>query len=207
VYVNRINIQAVCMQDKSERRSNKERAQSTRADLISAARKLFYEDGYAQTPTPQIVKAAKITRGALYHHFTDKSDLFRAVFLAEAHAVAKQIGKNSTNSKSALDALLRGSEAYFTAMAVPGRTRLMLLDGPSVLGQGEIDHIYSQTSRKQLLNGLSQAMAKGELRKMPLKPLAILLSAAFDRAALAITEGESTKSYKTVIRNIIEGLR
>lgn len=79
------------MQSKKTR-SNQERTEATRTALLSAARKLFVEKGYAATSTPEIAAAADITRGALYHHFADKQDLFRAILEDEARAVA---GKSS----------------------------------------------------------------------------------------------------------------
>ncbi|TWH24547.1 TetR/AcrR family transcriptional regulator, partial [Aminobacter sp. J15] len=100
----------------SARRSNRERTEATRAALIAAARNLFIEKSYAETGTPEIVAAAGVTRGALYHHFADKQALFRAVVEAEAAAPA-----------SVRQALLDGADAFFRAMAVNGRTRLLLL--------------------------------------------------------------------------------
>jgi len=194
------------MQEKPKRRSNKERTQTTRTALIKAARTLFFEKGYAETGTTEIAATAKVTRGALYHHFTDKVDLFRAVVMNEARAVSTQIGQETINQTSALDALIVGCEAYFAAMAVPGRTRLLLLDGPSVLGHAEMDRINWETSGEELRQGLAQAVANSGLENVPLEALTELLSAAFDRAALAIAEGRPADEYKAAIELMLNRL-
>ncbi|TGR15811.1 TetR/AcrR family transcriptional regulator, partial [Mesorhizobium sp. M1C.F.Ca.ET.196.01.1.1] len=89
------------MQQESGRRSNRDRTEATRADLIRAARKLFTEKSYAETGTPEIVAEAGVTRGALYHHFADKQALFAAVVEQEAAAVAAEIDHASPPSLSA----------------------------------------------------------------------------------------------------------
>ena len=191
---------------KLERRSHRERSEHTRAALIEAARGFFVAKGYADTGTPEIVAAANLTRGALYHHFADKRDLFRAVVEHEAAAVAEQIRQDSGSAMSACAALCEGADAYFSAMAKPGRTRLLLVDAASVLGQAEADRIDRETSWQTLREGLAQGMADGELTVMPLDVATTLLSAAFDRAALDIAGSESSADYRAAIRTLIEGL-
>ncbi len=194
------------MQENQTRRSNKERTEATRAALIKAARALFIKKGYWETGTPEIAKAAKVTRGALYHHFADKTDLFRAVALHEAQTVAKRIKKETTDLNSPLEALMSGTDAYFAAMAVPGRTRLLLIDGPSILGPAEMSRIDKETGGETLRQGLAFAMSKGELKNAPLEALAEILSAAFDKAALAIAEGQSEEDYKAAIHLTLKSL-
>ena len=194
------------MQEKAARRTNKERTEATRAALIAVARKLFVKKGYADTGTPEIVAAAEVTRGALYHHFADKADLFRAVVEREARAVAQQIERESADPVSALDALMDGAEAYFEAMAVPGRVRLLLRDGPSVLGHAEMDRIDRETGAEELRQGLAFAMEERALAKVPLDALTDIVSAAFDRAALAIAEGRPADDYRTAVRLILSSL-
>ncbi|MEM9279610.1 MAG: TetR/AcrR family transcriptional regulator [Pseudomonadota bacterium] len=192
----------------SLRRSNRQRTRETKAALLKAARKLFVEKGYAETSTPEIVKAAGITRGALYHHYTDKEDLFRAVLHAEHETVAKEIKNSSTQEQAnAIDALLLGSHGFLNAMNDKGRVRLMLLDGPAVLGRSKLDEIDRETSADELRIGLQTAMEAGEIRTLPLSELTAQLSAMFDRAALAIADGDKKEDHMKVFEAIFESLK
>lgn len=188
------------------RRSNKERTEAMRAALIKAARDLFVEQGYAETGTPDIVRKAGATRGALYHHFEDKADLFRAVVRAELEAVARDIDVAAIKSDDASAALEAGAAGFMQAMAAPGRARLILLDGPAVLGRAEIDAMDRETSGSTLRVGLATAMEAGAIRELPVDPLTDLLSAMFDRAALAAAEGVDADSYRAVISALMAGL-
>jgi len=195
------------MQQKTARRSNAARTKATRDALIAAARALFIEKGYAETSTPEIAKAADITRGALYHHFADKADLFRAVVRAEFHTVAAEINASATREPmSAVDALIQGSRGYLNAMREPGRVRLMLLDGPAVLGRLELDSIDQETSADALRLGLKAAMESGEIKTLPLNPLTTQLSAMFDRAALGVAEGDDPNDHLAVFEAIFSAL-
>jgi len=194
------------MQAESSRRSNPQRSAEMRARLLAAARRLFAEKGYAGTSTPEIVAAADATRGALYHHFSDKQALFRAVVEDEAAAVAADIEADSAGLQSARDALLAGAKAYLAAMQAPGRTRLLLVEGPSVLGRDEMDVLDAQHAARTLRDGLAAAAASGEIDQFPQEALALLLSALFDRAALAIKGGHDHADLLRVIEAILKGL-
>ncbi len=192
------------MQEKSARRSNADRTQATRAALLAAARSLFVEKGYAETGTPEIVEQAKVTRGALYHHFTDKADVLKALVEQEARAVADAIVLDTRGIKTPLEALMRGADAYFAAMQAPGRARLLLLEGPVVLGRETMDKIDQATGAAQLLEGLKEAGAGG--KSVPLGQVAEMLSAAFDKAALMIAEGAPVEPYRRAARALLAGL-
>lgn len=195
------------MQRETARRSNRDRTEATRADLIAAARKLFIEKSYAETGTPEIVAAAGVTRGALYHHFADKQALFAAVVEQEAKAVAAEIDRASPPSLFARDALIAGSDAYLAAMRAPGRTRLLLLDGPAVLGRAAMDAIDNRHGNRSLREGLVAAMREQSLMiRLPVDALTALLAAAFDRAALAVEAGASAEDYRAVLMALIDGL-
>ncbi|MBO6893333.1 MAG: TetR/AcrR family transcriptional regulator [Roseibium sp.] len=194
------------MQDEKPRRTQAERRAETKRALLDAARALFVEKGYAETGTPEIVKAADVTRGALYHHFADKADLMRALVRQEAEAIASDIDADTNTSQSPLDAFMAGASAYFSAMSVPGRARIMLLEGPAVLGIAEMARLDRETGGATLLEGLRHAQNHGALKDVPLEPLADLLSSAFDRAALAIAEGEDRDAYENATRKLLAGV-
>ena len=194
--------------ENSPRRSNKSRTEETKAALIKAARKLFVENGYAETSTPEIVRAANITRGALYHHFEHKEALFRAVVVAEFEKVASEIKKSATDEpQNAIEALIAGSHGFLDAMKDKGRVRLMLLDGPAVLGREAIDEIDRETSSDELKIGLETAMQAGEFRALPLEELTAQLSAMFDRAALGIANGDRKEDHIKVFQAVFDGLK
>ncbi|WP_024588840.1 TetR/AcrR family transcriptional regulator [Aliihoeflea sp. 2WW] len=195
------------MQQLPERRSNQMRTEATRAALIAAARDLFVEKTYAETGTPEIVSRAGVTRGALYHHFADKQALFAAVVEAESEAVARSIEVSTPIDLPAVEALVTGGEAFMTAMAEPGRTRLLLLDGPAVLGRRAMDEIDARHGGRTLREGLAMAMRQGAIRRLPIDALAALLSAMFDRAALEIAGGASEADHHAAVRAVILGLR
>jgi AcrR family transcriptional regulator len=189
------------------RRSNEERSETTRAALIAAARRLFVEKSYAATGTPELVADAKVTRGALYHHFADKRALFRAVVEAESEAIAAEIEAAAPGDMPSFDGLIQGGEAFLAAMRAPGRTRLLLIDAPAVLGREEVDAIDARHAIRTLREGLTAAMADGAIRRLPLNAITVLLASAYDRAALAIEAGAAPEDWRLTIRAVIEGLR
>jgi AcrR family transcriptional regulator len=189
------------MQAKRLPRTNQERSDATRDSLLNAARKLFIERGYAETSTPDIVAAAGITRGALYHHFEDKRALFRAVVEAEGSAVADEIERSTGIAAAPLASLLAGTDAYLEAMTVRGRTRLLLIDGPAALGIAAMQEIDAATSAQTLHDALDAVMKPP--KSVSLDHLTALLSAAFDRAALEIDAGADRRAVTAAMKLIL----
>lgn len=179
------------------RRSNAQRSDATRATLLRAARQLFVAQGYADTSTPGVCAAAGMTRGALYHHFADKRDLFHAVLAAEAAAVAADIeAASSDNGMDPQQALVAGGDAYLDAMSVPGRTRLLLIEGPAILGREAVQALDAANAEASLRTGLKEAGVKG----VDLDALTACISAAFDRAALDLQDGKAPATVRATLR-------
>lgn len=180
-------------------RSNAARSEQTRRALVDAARSLFVERGFDGTPTPAIVERAGLTRGALYHHFADKRELFRAVAEEESAAVAAEIEASAPADLDPAEALRRGSISYLDAMAHPGRTRLLLLDGPAVLGLAAMTSIDDGNAARTLREGLDAVRPGADNTA-----LASLLSAAFDRAALEIGAGTDPAAIREAMLHVID---
>jgi AcrR family transcriptional regulator len=185
-------------------RSNRERTETTRQALLDAARGLFVQHGYADTATPQVCAAAGITRGALYHHFVDKRDLFRQLLLREAQAVADAIAAATPAGLDARRALLAGGEAYLDAMRVPGRTRLLLVEGPAALGAAEMRALDEAHAAASLREGLREAGLA--LPAATAAAVASLLSAAFDRAALDMDGGADARAVRAGMQWLLRRL-
>jgi AcrR family transcriptional regulator len=191
-----------------ERRSNEARSRETRHALLDSARALFVERGYADTSTPMIVTRAGTTRGALYHHYPDKKAIFRAVLEREAESVAGAMSASeaSAGALSPLERLLVGADAYLEAMQADGRTRLLLVDGPAVLGAAENAEMEGPHARRSLELGLKELIDDARLDEISLEVLSELFSAVFDRAALAVADGAPMERYRDAIHCVLSGL-
>ena len=189
------------------RRTNKERTDATRGALLDAARGLFTDKGYADTATPDIVAAAGVTRGALYHHFEDKRQVFRAVIEREAARLAEEIRSAADDVTGPRAAMISGTSAYFSAMAVPGRTRLLLIDGPAVLGFDTMRALDLAGAEASLREGVAELLGNDDgSDARDVEAAASLLSAAFDRAALEIDAGGDPAVYQAAVVKLIDGL-
>jgi AcrR family transcriptional regulator len=189
-----------------ERRPNAQRTRETRGRILWAARNLFAEKGYAAASTPAIVAGAKVTRGAMYHHFPDKAAVFAGVVNAELADVGQRMAKAAQTNPDPVEQLILGGEAYVLAMAEPGRRRILLIEGASVLGTERIEALRGQHLKTRLESGLRQIVAAGVVPELPIGPLADLLAALFDRIALT-ADRENFAGYRLALRALVGGLK
>lgn len=188
-------------EEKQPRRSQADRRAETRAKLLAAARVLFVELGFADTATPDIVRKAGVTRGALYHHFKDKNDLFRALAEEEAQAISAHIDRETRSITDPERAMAVGSDAFFDAMLVHGRVRLLMEEAPAVLGHSTAVALTRSNGSEELREGLKRALPNRTPNHID--ALTNLLSAAFDRAALEIVYGGDAVAYKEAMHQLI----
>jgi AcrR family transcriptional regulator len=172
-----------------------EKAEATREAIIVAARRLFVEKGYFDTGTEEIVAAAGVgTRGALYHHFADKRALFRAVFERVETDLVTTATPDAVRAtappKDAYGRLREGLLGFLDASITPEVQRIILIDGPAVLGWQEWRELEEQYGLGSIQSLLDLAVAEKTLSPQPTSVLAHVLLAAIDEAALYIANAE-----------------
>ncbi|HTU77280.1 MAG TPA: helix-turn-helix domain-containing protein [Solirubrobacteraceae bacterium] len=194
------------------RRTQTERSAATRLALLSAARRLWGARGYSAVSTPEITRAAGVTRGAMYHQYADKAKLFLAVLEAVETDVIERLGAAvaAAEPNTPAAALHIAADAWLTIASEPEVRQLVLLDAPSILGWAgfrEISKRYGLGMTEQLL---SAAIESGELAPQPTRPLATVLIGALDEAAMSIANAadpaQETEDVRTVIHDLIDGL-
>lgn len=187
------------------------RSEATRAQLVGVATGLFAERGYAGVGTEEIVRRAGVTRGALYHHFADKRELFRAVHESVERDLVQRIAAGLTGMDDPWQAMVAGVRAYLDACADPTIMQITLVDAPSVLGWKEWREIDARHGLGLVRAGLAAAMDAGVLRRRPVEPLAHLLLAAMAEAGLMVaTASEPAAARERVeppLLALLEGLR
>lgn len=195
--------------DAPSRRDEKSRA--TRDALVQAGLELFAERGYADVGTEEIVAQAKVTRGALYHHFEDKRDLFRAVHERVEEELVKRIAAKMGAIEDPWELMIAGTRAFLDACDEPAVKQIALTDAPAVLGWKEWREVDLRYGLGLMRAALSGAMDAGILRKVPIEPLSHLLLAALAEAALMIANADDPKAARKEAEDglleLLEGLR
>jgi len=195
-------------QDSRPPRSQSERSQATRTALVAAARPLFAERGYAAVAAEEIVRAAGVTRGALYHHFDGKRALFEAVYVEIEIELAEQIAAGALRSGTAapLDAMRAGAEMFLEACTVPEVQQVVLLDGPSVLGWDRWREIGAEHGLGLIEATLRAGMDAGEIAEQPVRPLAHVLMGALDEAAMLVARAAEPEAARAEVGRTIDTL-
>ena len=187
-------------------RTQPNRTAATTAALITAARGLFGSEGYGEVGTERIARAAGLTRGALYHQFNNKTELFAAVL----NQVEADIAQRMTAAVAELDPsetaqlLMAGADAFLNACGEPDIQRIVLIDGPSVLGWERWRTICLHHSVGLITAILSDGITRGTIEPQPIAPLTHLLVGAVDEAALYIARAEDQISARAEIAVVLK---
>jgi AcrR family transcriptional regulator len=188
-----------------------EHAEATRAALIASARSLFAERGYAAVSIEEIVRSARVTRGALYHHFDDKGDLFRAVFENVQQDLARRLLEAASSQPDESKHLEIGCHAFLDACAEPDVQRIVLLDGPAVLGWEAWHESDVNFGLGLLRRSIEAGIRGGTVERQPVGPLSHLLLGALNGCGLEIARSSDPARAKREMRKatdrLLAGLR
>jgi AcrR family transcriptional regulator len=185
-------------------------AEATRRGLLDAARELFASDGYVDVSIDEICRRARVTKGALYHHFRDKRDLFTAVFEEVEREWADDLAALVAEERDPLERIQIVGDAFLDACLDPARQRILLLDGPSLVAWEELRQIDAGRGFGLIATLLSDAMEAGRLERQPVGPLAHLMLGAMYEASLAIARdndpARARKRIGAALTRLVEGL-
>jgi AcrR family transcriptional regulator len=167
---------------------------------MDAAQELFTERGYDGVGTEEIVRAAGVTRGALYHHFGGKAELLEAVYERLEAESTERVARIVLGSEleSPMAAMRAGIEAFLDECAEPALRRIALHDAPAVLGWERWREIGAANGLGLIEASLSAAIEAGEMRELPVRPTAHLLLGALDEAAMLVARSEDPASRAEV---------
>lgn len=188
-----------------------EGARATRDALVQAGLELFAKCGYAEVGTEEIVARARVTRGALYHHFEDKRDLFRAVHERVEEELMERVAARMEGAVDPWELILGGMRSFLDACEEPAVKQIALTDAPVVLGWKEWREIDERHGLGLTRAALTGAVDAGVLRPMPIEAMAHLLVAALSEAAFVIANAEKPRKARQEVEaallHLIEGLR
>ena len=195
-----------------ETRSRKaEYAEATRKALVEAATELFATKGFADTSIEDVVREARVTKGALYHHFAGKAELFREVVDQVQADVLAAVYESGSSTKDPLERLVRGTGAFLDACLDPRMQRICMREAPVVLGWEEWRDIDAKHSFGMTKDALRKAMEAGAITRQPVEPLARVLIGALNEAAFYVARADDPRRARRevgrTIRAFLEGLR
>jgi AcrR family transcriptional regulator len=182
------------------------RSRAMRERLLGHARDLFATRGYAAVGTEEIVRAAGVTRGALYHQFRDKAALFEAVVEAAEAETTATIAAQAAGADDPLQALRLGARAFLAICADPRVERILMLDAPAVLGSERWREIRNEHGLGLVLGVLQAGMDAGAIVRQPVTPLAHMLLGALHEGALLVVHADDPSATRAEVEVVIDRL-
>ncbi len=174
------------------RRTQAERTEATTTALVAAARELFATHGYDATSLDAVASEAGVTKGAVYHHFDGKRQLFEAVFVGEVERMRAPLAHAYGRKKDRWDAFAASCRAFLDESLDPGLQRIMLLDAPAAIGWEQIRRLESPMLEGMEI-AISRAIDAGRVASRPPAPLAHFLFGALCEMAMIVARASDQK--------------
>ena len=163
-----------------------EQVAQTRGALVAAGRRLFGEKGFRATSVEDLAREARVTTGALYHHFPTKTALFEAVFMQAHTDLMTASTKAAHGASDGIDELARGFEAFLDGVLQPDMQRILIVDGPAVLGLARYTELDEQYAHAVIVHSLTAAAEAGTITVEDPETATRLLLGALTRGAMLI---------------------
>jgi len=183
---------------------------ATRAALVAAARDIFGQKGYSDTALDEVVAEAGVTKGALYHHFGGKEDLFAAVYEQVSHDVSDAVVAEFLRPDP-WEALLMGCDLWIDAHLDPAVQRIAMRDARAVLGWEIVREVETRYGAVPIRGVLRRAVRTGVIDQQPLRPLALTIKGALDEACFYVADAEDPDAalgeVRAIVRRLLAGLR
>jgi AcrR family transcriptional regulator len=181
-------------------RRQAERSEGTTARLLEAAAQLFGDQGYAAVSTDHVAARAGVTKGALYHHFSDKAALFRAVFVRTQGDLAAVVSAAAAGEGTGWERLLAGVDAFVGECVRPSVGRIVVFDGPAVLGRDQARLIEDDQVGAMLTAALARLQTEGELSEGDPVVRSRLLLGALCEAAVIVAGSPNPERARASVR-------
>lgn len=182
----------------------------THAALVAAARDIFGRKGFTETSLDEVVAQAGVTKGALYHHFSGKEDLFAAVYEQVSHEVSDAVVSEFLRPDP-WEALLVGCDLWIDAHLDSTVQRIAMRDARAVLGWQVVREVETRYGAVPLRGVLRRAVRTGVIDEQPLRPLALTIKGALDEACFYVADAEDTDTalaeVRAIVRRLLAGLR
>ncbi len=195
---------------KQARRTQAERTEATTTALVDAARALFAQDGYAATSLDAVAAKARVTKGAVYHHFEGKQQLFEAVFAREVERLSAVLTAVYASKQDPWDAFEASCRAFLAECLEPGLQRIMLLDALAAMGWEGVRRMEAPMLEMMEV-AITRAVEAGCIAPRPAGPLAVFLYGALCETSMNVARADNQKAaYRkavTELGHVMGGLR
>jgi AcrR family transcriptional regulator len=187
------------------RRTQQDRSADTRSALVRVARELFASRGYQAVPADEIVRAAGVTRGALYHHYSDKQGLFRAVVEEVERDLTADVEAAFQGAPDPVAGMAAALGAFLDACLRDDIRQISLTDAPAVLGWAAYRQIEAEHGLGLIVTALEQAIEQGRMTPQPVRALAQLVLSAVTEAARMIAESDDPATTRAEVQQVLAG--
>jgi AcrR family transcriptional regulator len=198
-------------EDRAERSRREEYSEATRHALLSAGRDIFGREGYQAAGIEAISRAARVTRGAFYHHFEDKKALFDAVVVAMQAEAVTTVNERSRKLRKVWDRLFVGIDAYLDVCVEPAYARVVIQEAPAVLGHKRCQEIEEAYPMALLMATMNALQREGELAFNDMDLLGRMVDAMVCKIAIMLPEADDPKRLRDrgqkIIGSLLAGFR